>query len=159
MRRLVALATGALLLCAGCHGAPGQKQTAPPDAAHPPAPITPPAVTNSPIPVLPPDATKVPVPAQPPDATKAPALPPDATSEPAWETEYLPELPETEKLLCLVESEQEAREIAALYGITFVRCIEGVATFDTDEDPRAVIRRGKENDWPELSTNDILHAF
>ena len=57
------------------------------------------------------------------------------------------------QLLCLVETREEAENLAALYGIALVDFGEGVAVFYTEEDPDAVIARGLENGWQELSLN------
>lgn len=56
-------------------------------------------------------------------------------------------------LMALAESEEEARTIAEQYGITFVSYDNGVALYQTDEDPFQVIARGQENDYPPLSLN------
>ncbi len=58
-----------------------------------------------------------------------------------------------EELFCLVNSEEEAVEIARLYGFELVSCRENVATFHTDEAPEAVIERGKANGWPLVEIN------
>lgn len=55
------------------------------------------------------------------------------------------------QLVCMTETEEEARQIAELYGIEFLSFRYGVAVFVTEEDPRDVIRRGKEQGWPELA--------
>ena len=57
------------------------------------------------------------------------------------------------ELLCLAESEDEARKVAQLYGIEFVDFSYGVATFHTEDDPQKVIDMGKEKGYPELSIN------
>ncbi len=59
------------------------------------------------------------------------------------------------ELLCIVESEDEAKEIADMYGIELVDYKVGVATFHTEEDPRAVVERGIENGYPGISINGI----
>lgn len=56
-------------------------------------------------------------------------------------------------LMAVVDTEEEAREIAELYGITFASYDNGVATYQTDEDPFQVITRGQENGYPQLSLN------
>lgn len=63
------------------------------------------------------------------------------------------------KLMCWAEDEAAAKEIAALYGITFLAYAEHIATFDTDEDVNAVIARGRRNGWPALSINGEATAF
>lgn len=64
---------------------------------------------------------------------------------------------EGEELLCLCESEAEAKEIADQYGITFVNYDYGVATFTTDKDLQEVIQMGKDNGWTELSMNHVTY--
>ena len=61
------------------------------------------------------------------------------------------------ELYCLADSQEEAGEIADLYGIELVDFDLGVATFHTEEDPGAVIQRGKENGWRSLSLNGTNH--
>ena len=56
-------------------------------------------------------------------------------------------------LMAVVDTEEEARKIAELYGITFVSYENGIAVYQTDEDPMQVIARGQENDYPRLSLN------
>ncbi len=60
---------------------------------------------------------------------------------------------EGEELWALAGSEEEAKEIAELYGIELVLYDQGVATFHTDEDPAAVIQRGIDNGWKALAVN------
>ena len=66
---------------------------------------------------------------------------------------------EGQELLCLAKSRGEAESIAKTYGITLVSFSDGVAVFHTEEDPRAVIRRGKENGWTELSLNRVIEPL
>ena len=61
------------------------------------------------------------------------------------------------QLLGEAGSRKDAEELAELYGITLVEYKNGVARFHTEEDPREVIRRGKDNGWPELVLNRISH--
>lgn len=56
-------------------------------------------------------------------------------------------------LMATVTTEEEAKEIADLYGITLVSFEYGVAVYQTEEDPMKVITRGQENDYPQLSLN------
>ena len=58
-------------------------------------------------------------------------------------------------LMAVVESEEEAMEIAEKYMIEFVSFQNRMALFQTEEDPYAVIRRGEENDYPPLSVNYV----
>ena len=62
---------------------------------------------------------------------------------------------EGRELLCLAESEDQAREIAELYGIELVEYKNGLAVFHTEEDPMTVKERGIKNGWPELEGNII----
>lgn len=59
------------------------------------------------------------------------------------------------ELLRSVESLEEAECLAECYGITLVEYIDGLAVFTTEEDPRDVIQRGRDNGWPELSRNSM----
>ena len=61
---------------------------------------------------------------------------------------------EGQELFCLAESREKAEELASLYEIEFVDYAHGVATFHA-EDPQAVIARGEQNGWPELSLNRV----
>lgn len=76
---------------------------------------------------------------------------PSATS-PTGETGR-PLYDEEAPLLGSAETQKEAEEIGTLYGITLVKFSHGTALYQTEEDPREVIRRGRENGWPELSLN------
>ncbi len=58
-----------------------------------------------------------------------------------------------EELLCMADSEEEAKRIAELYQIELIRYGDGVAVFHTEEDPRAVIERGVKESLPGLSIN------
>lgn len=66
---------------------------------------------------------------------------------------------EGEELLCIAGSRSEAEEIAKMYQIELVDFSYGVATFHTEEDPRAVIERGKEKGYPELSINGYSELY
>jgi len=61
------------------------------------------------------------------------------------------------QLLCGTDTLEDAEELAELYGITLVGYKNGLARFHTEEDPRDVIRRGKDNGWPELVLNRVIH--
>ena len=63
---------------------------------------------------------------------------------------------EGEELMATVSSQEEAEEIAALYGIELVSCSEHIATFHTEENPQTVIQRGKDNGWPLLEVNYVI---
>ena len=71
-------------------------------------------------------------------------------------TAGLSQVAEGSELFCLAESEEEAKEIAALYGIELVEFGYGVATFHTEENLNDVIQRGTENGWPLLEINHIM---
>ncbi len=81
---------------------------------------------------------------------------PDRT-EPADTSENPDMVSDRGQLMAGAESESAAQELARLYGITLVDYRNGVALFYTEEDPREVIQRGKDNGWPELSLNRISH--
>ena len=66
---------------------------------------------------------------------------------------------ENTPLMAEAESLEEAQALAGLYGITLVEFELGLATFATEEDPKAVIRRGQENNWPELTLNRSSRPF
>lgn len=59
------------------------------------------------------------------------------------------------QLMALVETEDEAQEIAKQYGIEFVSFSEGVATYKTEEDPSEVIARGEESGYPPIYINYV----
>lgn len=61
-------------------------------------------------------------------------------------------------LLAAVESQEEAEELAELYGITLLSVDYGIATFYTEEDPYEVIQRGEKNGWTPLDINEIQTA-
>ena len=107
-----------------------------------------------------------PTPAQPAatvPATSAAPLAASATPPLPAQSEPLPPKPAAaapyDNLLCRADDEEAARAIAALYEIEFVSFSYHIATFHTDEDPRDVIKRGKQNGWTELSVNGMNYAF
>lgn len=59
----------------------------------------------------------------------------------------------TNSLVALVDTQEEAEEIAEQYGITLTSYENGVAVYHTEEDPYNVIARGQENGYHELSVN------
>ena len=63
------------------------------------------------------------------------------------------------QLMCEAASLEEAEDLAELYGITLMEYSRGVACFRTEEDPQEVVRRGKENGWPELVLNRTKEPF
>ena len=70
-----------------------------------------------------------------------------------------PVYPEGRELLASAETEEEARELAELYGVELVSFSGHIAVFHTEEDPFEVIRRGEKNDWPPLEINRSRQAF
>ncbi len=66
---------------------------------------------------------------------------------------------EGKELLTLVKTEEEAEQLAELYGIELVEYGNGLAVFHTEENPYDVIWRGEENGWPELEINYIVTVF
>lgn len=62
------------------------------------------------------------------------------------------------RLMCLTGSEDEALELARLYGIELISYSNGVAVFYTEEEPAAVIQRGREQGWTELVPDGISHS-
>lgn len=56
-------------------------------------------------------------------------------------------------------TEEEAQKIAEQYGITLVSYGNGIATYQTDEDPYEVIARGEKNGYPQLSINFVQEVF
>jgi len=62
-------------------------------------------------------------------------------------------------LIAIVENEEQAREIAELYGIELISVEDGLAIFHTDLDIMALIELGLENDWPPVQPNWIYTAF
>ena len=63
------------------------------------------------------------------------------------------------QLLGAAASLEEAENLAELYGIKLVKFKNGLGRFHTGEDPKEVIRRGKENGWPELTLNHTAKLF
>ncbi|MCQ2520485.1 MAG: hypothetical protein MJ107_08140 [Lachnospiraceae bacterium] len=64
-------------------------------------------------------------------------------------------------LFCLTASEEEARELAEAYGITFINWQYKVATFETKEgqNPYDIIRYGRDNGLTELEIDHEVHAY
>ncbi len=63
------------------------------------------------------------------------------------------------ELFTLAETEEEAKQIAQIYGIELVSFEYGVATFHTEEDPSEVVERGRENGWPPIEINHTMQAY
>lgn len=74
--------------------------------------------------------------------------------EPVLNDEVMP----GEELLCLCDTEEEAKEIADMYGIELVQFSYGVATFHA-ENPRDVIALGQEKGYPALELNGMMHIY
>lgn len=60
-----------------------------------------------------------------------------------------------QQLMAMVETEEDAKEIAEQYEITFVSFSDGIALYQTDEDPAEVIARGQEQGYTQLYLNLI----
>ncbi|NLG03608.1 MAG: hypothetical protein GX567_07265 [Clostridia bacterium] len=58
-----------------------------------------------------------------------------------------------DSLMALVDTQEEAEEIASLYGITLTEFKQGVATYYTYDDPYEVVKRGETNGYPPISIN------
>ena len=58
-------------------------------------------------------------------------------------------------LLASVDTQEEAEAIAEQYGIRLVSYENGIAVYQTEEDPYDVIARGQENGYHELSVNFV----
>ncbi len=82
----------------------------------------------------------------------------DMKTEPGSSTSSLGNFVANE-LICLVQSEQEASELAELYSISLKSFTNGVAVFTTEEDLQTVIDRGKKKGWKELYKNGVYHAL
>ncbi|MBR1456020.1 MAG: hypothetical protein IJ594_02515, partial [Oscillospiraceae bacterium] len=70
------------------------------------------------------------------------------------------EIAEGRELFTLADSEEEAQQLAELYGIELVEFGNGVATFHTEEPPAEVVARGQANGWPLIEVNYLnqLHV-
>lgn len=58
-------------------------------------------------------------------------------------------------LMTDADTQKEAEDIAEQYGITLVSYENGIAIYQTEEDPYDVIARGQQNGYHELSVNFI----
>lgn len=83
------------------------------------------------------------------DTTAIVATQPEQTVSPETVQETL----QAPQLMAFTDSPEAARQLAGQYGITFVSWQDGLALFVTQEEPSAVIRRGKDAGLPELSEN------
>lgn len=79
-------------------------------------------------------------------------VPAPPAAPPALQDEISQEAP----LICTAETQEEAEAIAARYDITLVEFADGVASFYTEKDPRALIRMGQEQGWPPLELNRVI---
>lgn len=61
-------------------------------------------------------------------------------------------------LMALTETQEQAQEIAELYGIEMISFEEGIAVYDTDQDPYDVIAEGEKKGYPALSLNYVREA-
>jgi hypothetical protein len=59
----------------------------------------------------------------------------------------------SEPLMAMVDSEEEAQELADACGITLISYQYGIATYDTAEDPEEVVKRSAEKGYPQLELN------
>lgn len=59
-----------------------------------------------------------------------------------------------QELVATADSQEEAQQIAEMYGITLVKYEYGAATYTTTDDPQAVIAYGKAKGYPSLSINN-----
>ena len=58
-------------------------------------------------------------------------------------------------LMAVVESIEDARETAGQYGIELISFEDGIALFQTKENPLVVISRGEQYNYPPLSVNYV----
>ena len=66
---------------------------------------------------------------------------------------------EGKELFATFETEEDAQAVAELYGIELVSFSDGVAVFHTEEDPAAVVARGKEKGWAPIEINYLRQPF
>ena len=64
-----------------------------------------------------------------------------------------------DQLVGVFDDEEQAKECAKLYGIELISFNFGVALFQVEGDPKAIIEKGIANGWPELSLNHKFKAF
>ncbi len=63
------------------------------------------------------------------------------------------------QLMASAQTQEEAEQIASLYGIELVEFAAPLALYRTEEDPEEVIRRGAEMGWPRLEINHVVELF
>ncbi|MCR5090538.1 MAG: hypothetical protein K6C08_13635 [Oscillospiraceae bacterium] len=64
-----------------------------------------------------------------------------------------------EELLALTDSEEDAKKLAELYGISLVSFSDGVATFHTEEDPEIIVQTGTDKGWPPVEVNYAVETM
>ncbi|MGN0306598.1 MAG: hypothetical protein ACI4DN_00125 [Lachnospiraceae bacterium] len=57
-------------------------------------------------------------------------------------------------LIANVETNEEAEEIAELYGIILISFEDKVAIYETEKDPQELIRMGEEKGYPAIGINN-----
>jgi hypothetical protein len=62
------------------------------------------------------------------------------------------------QLIGEAQTQEEAQQIADLYGIELISFNYGIAVFKTEEPAEDVIERGKQNCWPLLEPDHIIEA-
>ena len=95
----------------------------------------------------------------PPKTVPAETAPLETIPTPGFAETVPGDISQKGQLMASAETLEEAQKLAELYGIELVDYSYQIALFRTEEDPRAVIQRGKENGWPELSLNHTAKAF
>lgn len=63
------------------------------------------------------------------------------------------------QLIASAQTQEEAEQIAALYGIELVDFEAPLALYRTDADPEEMIRKGAEMGWPRLEINHVVELF
>ena len=63
------------------------------------------------------------------------------------------------RMTALVETQEEADQIAELYQMELLSYSYGIAVYLTDHDPQELIKTGKENGYPEISVDGTVHAL
>lgn len=66
---------------------------------------------------------------------------------------------ESWQLLSNADSLEEAEEIAAMYQVTLLEYADGVALYETQEEPLEVIRRGEQEGYPQMWMNSERVAY
>ena len=63
------------------------------------------------------------------------------------------EIPGSHTMIVQVETQEEAEEIANLYGIELLQYQNKIATFSTEKDPLELMQWGEEQGYPALGIN------